>query len=67
VFNFFVVCSITMVAASKVLEILPEGYGYVIFVAVDSIFLNMWLAVNVGKARKQHHIEVSIKLQFLFY
>jgi len=46
-----------MVAASKVLEILPEGYGYVILVAVDSVFLNMWLAHNVGKARKEHHIE----------
>jgi len=46
-----------MGAASKILESLPEGYGYVIFVAVDSIFLNMWLATNVGKARKLHGVE----------
>jgi len=46
-----------MGAASKILETLPEGYGYVIFVAVDSVFLNMWLAYNVGKARKTYGIE----------
>jgi len=46
-----------MGAASKVLEVLPESYGYVILVAVDSVFINMWLARNVGKARKLYGIE----------
>jgi glutathione S-transferase len=45
-----------MAAASKILETLPEGYGYVMLVAVDSMFLNLWLASKVGKARKQHKI-----------
>jgi len=46
-----------MGAASKILECLPECYGYVILVGVDSVFVNMWLAHNVGKARKQYGIE----------
>jgi glutathione S-transferase len=46
-----------MGAASKLLETLPESYGYVILVAVDSVFVNMWLAHNVGKARKKYGIE----------
>jgi glutathione S-transferase len=46
-----------MGAASKILTILPEGYGYVIFTAVDSVFVNMWLARNVIKARKEFKID----------
>jgi len=46
-----------MVVQSKLMEVLPEHYGYVIFVAVDSIFVNMWMARNVGKARKQFGIK----------
>jgi glutathione S-transferase len=49
-----------MVEQSKLLELLPEGYGYVIFVAVDSMFVNMWLAYKVAKARKQYKIEYPI-------
>lgn len=46
-----------MVAASKILELLPEGYGYVMFTFVDSIFINLWLAKNVMKARKEHNVQ----------
>ena len=46
-------------AQSKILEILPENYGYVVFVAVDSIFVNMWMAMNVGRARKELGVKVS--------
>jgi glutathione S-transferase len=46
-----------MVAPSKILEVLPEGYGYVILVAVDSLFVNMWLAHNVVNARKKYEVE----------
>jgi len=41
---------------SKIAELLPEGYGYVIVVAVDSIFVNMWMERNVGVARKKYNI-----------
>jgi len=47
-----------MVASSKILTLLPEGYGYVIFTFVDSLFVNAWMARNVMKARKEHKIEV---------
>jgi len=47
-----------MVAPSKILELLPDGYGYVILTFVDSIFVNMWLAKNVMKARKEYSVEV---------
>ena len=47
-----------MVAPSKILEVLPEGYGYVIFTFVDSIFINMWMAKNVMKARKEYNVQV---------
>jgi glutathione S-transferase len=46
-----------MAVASKILTLLPEGYGYVIFTAVDSVFVNMWMARNVVKARKEFKIE----------
>ncbi|XP_013416665.1 microsomal glutathione S-transferase 3 [Lingula anatina] len=36
-------------------EISPE-YGYVILVFVATIFLNFWLGINVGKARKKHEV-----------
>ena len=44
---------------SKFAESLPEGFGYVIFTAVGSQFVNMWMAMNVGRARKKYEVEVS--------
>jgi len=49
---------VKMVAASKILELLPEGYGYVMLTFVDSIFINMWMARNVMKARKEYNVQV---------
>lgn len=46
-----------MGAASKIAESLPEGFGYVIFTAVGSQFVNMWMAINVGSARKKYEVE----------
>lgn len=46
-----------MGGASKLVELLPEGYGYVIFVAVDSVFVNMWMARQVNVARKKYGIQ----------
>ena len=47
-----------MAVNSKLLEVLPEDYGYVIFVALASNFYNMYLARNVMKARKEFAVEV---------
>ena len=44
---------------SKFAESLPEGFGYVIFAYVGNEFVNMWMAINVGRARKQYEVEVS--------
>jgi len=45
-----------MTVAPTILDLLPNGYGYIIFVAVGSLFLNIWLSVNVGKARKKYGV-----------
>ncbi|CAG7821264.1 unnamed protein product [Allacma fusca] len=37
--------------------VLPDGYGYVILTAVASIFMTMWKAVQVGKARKEFKVD----------
>ncbi|XP_067687125.1 glutathione S-transferase 3, mitochondrial-like isoform X1 [Haliotis asinina] len=42
---------------SKFFETLPEGYGYVVFAGTGSIFINMWMAINVGRARKKYEIQ----------
>ena len=47
-----------MAVNSKLLEVLPEDYGYVIFVALASNIYNMYLARNVMKARKEFAVEV---------
>ena len=44
---------------SKFAGCLPEGYGYVVLVGcVGNTFLNMWLAINVGRARKRLDVQV---------
>ena len=50
-----------MGAVSKIAESLPEGFGYVIFTAVGSQFINMWMAMNVSKARNKYEVEVCRK------
>ncbi|XP_046555023.1 microsomal glutathione S-transferase 3-like isoform X2 [Haliotis rubra] len=42
---------------SKFFETLPEGYGYVVFAGTGSIFVNMWMAINVGRARKKFEVQ----------
>ncbi|XP_064612150.1 LOW QUALITY PROTEIN: glutathione S-transferase 3, mitochondrial-like [Liolophura sinensis] len=44
-------------SSSKFADLLPENYGYVLFTTVGSTFVNMWMAYNVGKARKQYEVE----------
>ncbi|XP_025089910.1 microsomal glutathione S-transferase 3-like isoform X2 [Pomacea canaliculata] len=46
-----------MGVASKFAEALPRDYGYVLLVGcVGNVFVNMWLAINVGRARKQYEV-----------
>lgn len=43
---------------TKIVSDLPEGYGYVVLVGcVGNTFVNMWMAINVGRARKQYKVE----------
>jgi glutathione S-transferase len=44
----------------NILEILPEGYGFVVLTFVGSSFVNTWMAMNVGKARKEHNVKYPI-------
>ena len=55
-----------MPVQSRLAACLPEGYGYVIFTAVGSTFVNMWMAINVGKARKKYEIKVRINVFLTF-
>ena len=48
-----------MALQSKLLQLLPPEYGYVIFAGVGSTFVNMWLAINVARARKRYDVPVS--------
>ncbi|KAK7088645.1 glutathione S-transferase 3, mitochondrial-like [Littorina saxatilis] len=42
---------------TRIASDLPEGYGYVVLVgAVGNTFVNMWMAINVGRARKRFDI-----------
>lgn len=52
-----ITAAVTMPVNSKLLEVLPEGYGYVLLTATGSCFVNMWMAINVGRARKQYKVE----------
>jgi len=45
---------------SKLLEVLPKYYSYVVFVAIDSIFVNWWMAYNVGAARKKYNVKYPL-------
>lgn len=43
---------------TKIVSDLPEGYGYVVLVGcVGNTFVNMWMAINVGRARKRLGVE----------
>ena len=48
-----------MAIQSKILDLLPDNYGYVVLVGAGSIFLNIWMIVNVVRARKLYKIEVG--------
>ena len=50
-----------MAIESKLMQLLPADYGYVMFVGVGSTFVNMWLAINVSRARERYNIPVSLQ------
>lgn len=50
-----------MANLSKVAASMPEGFGYVLLTGVGNVFVQMWMAINVGKARKQYEVEVRIQ------
>ncbi|XP_029646510.1 microsomal glutathione S-transferase 3 [Octopus sinensis] len=41
----------------QVLELLPPAYGYVVLVAVASIFLIQWMGYKVMQARKKYDVK----------
>ena len=49
-----------MAIESKLMQLLPADYGYVMFVGVGSTFVNMWLAINVSRARERYNIPVCL-------
>jgi len=49
-----------MAVQSKLIDVLPTHYGCVVFTAVGSIFVNMWMALNVIRARKQYNVKVCL-------
>jgi len=49
-----------MANQSKILELLDPNYGYVVFVALDSVFVNMWMAMNVMRARKEFNVKYPL-------
>ena len=55
-----------MAGMSKFVESLPEDYGYVVLTGVGSVFVNMWMAINVGRARKQYEVQVNVCYVYFF-
>ena len=49
-----------MAIQSKIVDMLPDNYGYVVLVGAGSIFLNLWMVFNVVRARKEYKIAVRI-------
>ena len=55
-----------MAVQSKILDLLPPDYGYVILVGAGSVFVNIWMALNVVRARAKYGVEVSFLLLYSF-
>lgn len=49
-----------MPVQSKFYEMLPQNYGWVLFVGLDSIFVNTWMAMRVVQARKRLEVKYPI-------
>jgi len=46
-----------MPCMSKMAGSLPCGYGYVLLAGCGNMFVNMWMAINVGQARKKYEVK----------
>ncbi|ESO95375.1 hypothetical protein LOTGIDRAFT_116903 [Lottia gigantea] len=46
-----------MSSVERIIEFLPNEYGYVILVGCGSVAVNMWMAFKVGAARKKYGVE----------
>lgn len=46
-----------MPVQSKLIDILPTDYGFVVFTAVGSMIVNGWMVMRVMRARKTHKVE----------
>jgi len=49
--------AIKMTGMSKLSAVIPEGYGYVLLTGVGGMLVTTWMAINVGKARKEHEVK----------
>lgn len=45
-----------MTCLSKIHEVLPEGYGFVVAAGIGSVFVNFYLMSKVMKARKDYDV-----------
>jgi len=57
----------SMAVQSKLIDALPADYGYVVITAVGSVFVNMWMAINVIRARKTHNVKVCLFIHFYLH
>ena len=39
-----------------IVDVLPKEYGYIILTIVAYVFLNLYMQIQVGKARKKYHV-----------
>ncbi|XP_010246010.1 PREDICTED: microsomal glutathione S-transferase 3-like [Nelumbo nucifera] len=46
-----------MAVAVAVVELLPREYGYVVLVLVLYAFLNIWMSLQVVRARKKYNVQ----------
>lgn len=46
-----------MAIQSKLIDLLPANYGYVVLTVVGSSLVNLWMVWNVMKARKEYKVE----------
>ena len=49
--------SVVGMSAKPVIEFLPKDFSYVIFCIVYTIIMNIYLSIQVGKARKQYKVD----------
>ena len=46
-------------ACSKIVDVLPRGYGFVVITGLATTCFTFYMASRVSKARKEHNVQVS--------